>query len=278
MSYFVAGKYKLPLGRRAYVMGILNVTPDSFSDGGRYFDAAAAVRHCLEMRGQGADIIDIGAQSTGPASREISPEEELDRLMPVLEGIRGKLDIPVSVDTYYSKVAEQALSMGADIINDVGGAFNEHTAALCGERGAGYIVMHNDGGAAVVTEYPEGIIKAVQSFFDGVLSQCDKLGFDRKNLCLDPGIGFGKSHEDNLRLLRFMDRLDTHGAALLAAASRKRVIGRATGEERPDKRDAGTVVAHAAAILGGADIIRAHDVPSAVQGARMASALRNTEF
>ncbi|MCR4615545.1 MAG: dihydropteroate synthase [Clostridiales bacterium] len=278
MSEFIAGKYRFPLGHRVYVMGILNVTPDSFSDGGKYEDRAAAVNRCFEMCGEGADIIDIGAQSTGPDSRNISPEEELSRLLPVLDELNGRLNVPVSVDTYYTEVAQQALNRGVDIINDVSGTFNRDIAALCMKHGAGYIVMHNDGGAGTVNEYPEGVINAVQKFFDAVTAECGETGFDIERLCLDPGIGFGKSYEDNLRLLRCMDRLDTHGTALLAAASRKRVIGKATGETEPSKRVAGTLAAHTAAILGGADIIRVHDVAPGVQAARMAFALRDTEF
>ena len=225
------------------------------------------------MQKDGADIIDIGANSTRPDATVLSCEEELKRLMPVLEAVRKAVSVAISVDTFYPVCAEAALRAGADIINDVSGDFNPDMAALAVKYGAGYVVMHNPCGAAKTAEYPDGVVEAVREFFARSLMCADKCGLKKSSLCLDPGIGFGKSYEDNLELLREADKLKFSGAALLFAGSRKRFIGTASGVADSRLRDSGTVAAHTAAIAGGADIIRVHDVLSAVQGARVADAI-----
>ena len=270
---FRAGKYSLPLGKKTYVMGILNYTPDSFSDGGLYFDPEKALEKALEMEADGADIIDIGANSTRPDAQILSAEEELERLIPVLEKLGGKLHVPLSVDTFYPACAKAALERGADIINDVGGVFNKEIAALAKEYSAGYIVTHNPCGSAESAEYENGVVCGIRNFFVDAVSQAAECGLQRHQLCLDPGLGFGKTYEDNIEILRNIEWLKFKGVALLAAGSRKRFIGTAAGVEESSQRDPGTVAAHTAAIAGGADIIRVHDVRSAVQGARMADAI-----
>ena len=162
------------------------------------------------------------------------------------------------------------LRAGADIINDVSGVFNPETAKLAAKYGAGYVVMHNPCGSAAVSEYPDGVVADLRKFFVDALELAAKFGLSKEQLCLDPGFGFGKTYEDNLEILRNLRWLKFKGVALLAAGSRKRFIGKATGEENPALRDSGTVAAHTAAIAGGADIIRVHDVFSGVQGARVA--------
>lgn len=271
-----AGKYSFSLGERAYVMGILNITPDSFSDGGKYFDADAAVCRALELEEQGADIIDIGAQSTRPGSARISADDEVSRLLPVLKKLNGKLKTPVSVDTFYPMVAELALINGAEIINDVSGTFNAGTAALCKKYSAGYIVMHN-GGVDNEPIYERGIFTEVGEFFDDVLRKCDLAGLDRRHLCLDVGIGFGKSYNDNLALLCKPESVRRGGVALMVGASRKRTVGAATGVDEPSERVSGSIAAHTAAILGGADIIRVHDVRQSVEAAKMAWKIKKYE-
>lgn len=277
MSYFKAGKYTLKTGKKTLVMGILNVTPDSFSDGGLFDTPEKAVNRALEMQAQGADIIDIGANSTRPGAALLTAEQEAQRLEPFLAALRGRLSVPLSVDTFYPECASLALSCGANIINDVSGSLNEHTASLAKQHGAAVIVTHNPCGAGDTAHYADGAVAAVREFF----LQCIELAFKYKlapgSLCLDPGIGFGKSYEDNLELLRNTAWLKFEGYALLVAASRKRFLGEATGIEQPALRDSATVAAHTAAIAGGADIIRVHDVISGVAGARTADAVFRTE-
>lgn len=278
MACFTARDFRLPLGRRTYIMGILNVTPDSFSDGGLYLQPEKAVERALEIQREGADIIDIGAQSTRPGAQPLSEEEEAHRLTPVLEALKGKLDIPVSVDTFSPKIAEFALKHGAAIVNDVSGKVNPDIALLVKNYCAGWVMMHNAGGAAAVdVRHDGGVLQTVRSFFIKAAGQAKAFGIGAEQLCFDAGIGFGKSHTDNLNLLRHMREVKIDGTALLTAASRKRVVGYATGEQTPEFREAGTIAAHTAAIAGGTDIIRVHDVRQALQGARMADALfRNT--
>ncbi len=267
---FRAGKHEFPLGKRTYVMGILNYTPDSFSDGGIYFTPEKALEHAIFMQEKGADIIDIGANSTRPDAKILCASEEKERLLPVLEAVCPNVKAAVSVDTFYPACAEAALKAGADIINDVSGVFNPETAKLAAEYGAGYVVMHNPCGSAAVSEYPDGVVADLRKFFVDAIELAAKFGLPKEQLCLDPGFGFGKTYEDNLEILRNLQWLKFKGVALLAACSRKRFIGAASGEENPALRDSGTVAAHTAAIMGGADIIRVHDVFSGVQGARVA--------
>ena len=270
---FRARNFEFPLGKRTYIMGVLNYTPDSFSDGGLYNTPEAALEHALLMQAQGADIIDVGANSTRPDAIILSAEEEMERIAPVLETLCKSLDVAVSADTFYPSCAKVALEAGASIINDVSGVFNPEIAAMCKEYGAGYVVMHNPCGSAQTAEYPTGVVNAVRSFFLDSLALAAQSGLDKSHICFDMGLGFGKKYEDNLELLRETEWLRFKGVALLAAGSRKRFIGIASGVEDSSQRDFGTVAAHTAAIAGGADIIRVHNVSAALQGARVADAL-----
>ena len=267
---FKAKNHEFSLGKKTYVMGILNYTPDSFSDGGMYFTPEKALEHAILMQEQGADIIDIGANSTRPDAEILTASEEKERLLPVLEAICGKVTAAVSVDTFYPECAEAALRAGADIINDVSGRFNPEIAKLAAEYGAGYVVMHNPCGASGTAQYPDGVVAEIRKFFIETIELAAQCGVPKNQLCLDPGFGFGKSYDDNFEILRNMQWLRFKGIALLAACSRKRFIGTASGETNSALRDSGTVAANTAAIMGGADIIRVHDVFSAVQGARVA--------
>jgi len=236
------------------LMAILNVTPDSFSDGGLYFAPGAAIARALELEQQGADILDIGAQSTRPGCGVISPEEEWRRLRPVLEGLRGEIKIPVSVDTFYSEVAEEALGLGACIINDVSGIVSEEMAGAVRQYDATWVLMHNQNGADFEGQYND-VVREVREALEQMAARAMALGVKKERLWLDPGIGFGKSHEDNLRLLANLERVKAPGFPLLVGVSRKRVTG---GE-------AGTIAAQVAAQLGGADVLRTHDVVRARQ-------------
>ena len=244
-------------------MGIVNVTPDSFSDGGEYFSAENAVSHALELISDGADIIDLGAQSTRPGYCEISPEEEWSRLEGVLKPLREKTNAVISVDTYFPFVAEKALENGADIINDVSGTVSDEMAALIKSSGSGWIIMHS--GAGSVSE--------VRAFFEQSAEKCLKLGIKKEQLCFDMGIGFGKTYEQNLELIANVKAYKLPDFPLLLGVSRKRVIGAGSGQENPQQRIYGNIAADTVALLGGVDIIRLHDVKNEKQGIRMAMEL-----
>lgn len=268
MAVFSAGKYRLPLGEKAYVMGILNVTPDSFSDGGRFLLPEKAARHALEMQEQGADIIDIGAQSTRPGHIQISPEEELNRLLPVLKLLRGELSVPISIDTFYPRVAAEALEHGASILNDVTGFDDPEMIAAAAKSDCGCIVMHHTGSEDT------DILTSINRYFSHKIDTMAQAGISQDRICLDPGVGFGKTHEENLQILANTAQLRVGNCALLIAASRKRVIGGECGNPPFEQRLAGTVAAHSIAVADGADMIRAHDVPEAVQSTKVAFAIR----
>ena len=260
------GVYEFPRNR-VTVMGILNVTPDSFSDGGKYFDVEAAVTRARQMAAEGAEIIDIGGQSTRPGYEAISAEEEWSRICEIIPRVAKAVSAAVSVDTFYPEVAKKALAAGARIINDVSGFSDEMFAAVQG-TGCGCIVMfpHGAEGGDICTEARE--------YFEDRLAAARRYGFDPAQLCFDPGVGFGKSMEDNLRLIAEVERCKVPGAAYLMAASRKRVTGAFCGDPPFEERLPATLAVHTAAILGGADLVRAHDVKEAVQAANMAYALR----
>ena len=281
MRLWRAGRYSLPLGEKTYIMAIVNVTPDSFSDGGKYFSAEQAIRRALDAQDQGADIIDIGAQSTRPGFSPISAEEEAARLVPVLEGLRGRLHVPVSIDTFYPSVALESLRLGADILNDVTGFSDPEMIAAAAGADCGCIVMHNTA-FSILPDAPshdagheaEPITERVRGFFDRRGAELVRAGIAVERICFDPGIGFGKTLEENMGLLANTHLLtDGLDSAFLMAASRKRVIGAPCGDPPFEQRMPGTIAAHTIAQCGGADILRVHDVPEAVQAARVADAL-----
>ncbi len=264
---FQAGKHRLPFGTHTYVMGILNVTPDSFSDGGKWLEPEKAVAHALEMEEQGAEILDVGAQSTRPGFEPVAWEVEWDRLAPVLEALRGRLRIPLSVDTFYPQVAVKAAALGADIINDIRGLDMPGMAEAIAGTGCGCVIMHHDPG------YPHGVAADIRAFFEERIRLAEEAGIGKERICLDPGIGFGKEFEENLEALRDLKKMEVPGCAMLVGASRKRFIGRICGQEIPSERLSGTLAAHTLAIAGGAHIIRVHDVPESVRAARVADAI-----
>lgn len=261
MREFTAGKYSLPIGSKTYIMGILNVTPDSFSDGGEYFSPEAAINRAYEIEGAGADILDIGGQSTRPGSTRISFQEELSRVKPVLEGLVGKLHIPISLDTYYYEVAKWAVDIGVDIINDVGGFVDKRMVTLAGEGKFGCVVMHS------------GKESSINDFFVDRINALNVAGVKSSKICLDPGIGFGKGYNENLKILANISKYKLDNFAFLVGASRKRVIREACGESVFRELMPGTIAAHTLTIAGGADIIRVHDVRESVQAARVADAI-----
>lgn len=255
---------KIEYGKKILIMGIVNVTPDSFSDGGDHFSVEDAVECALALEKDGADMIDIGAQSTRPGHIPVSDEEEWQRLELVLTALKGRLSVPVSVDTYYPLVAEKALKSGVDIINDVSGVISKEMAEIVKKEHAGWIIMHNGPGT------PEDI----KAFFEKSVDECEKLGIDKEQLCLDMGIGFGKDYDENMTLLTNVCEYKMDGYPLLLGTSRKRVIGQGSNQENPKERVYGNIAADTAAVFGGVDIIRLHDVKNEKQGILMAQNMK----
>lgn len=264
----IGGNKELVLDR-TYIMGILNVTPDSFSDGGNYADAQKAVSHAYEMAEQGADIIDVGGQSTRPGHIPILPEEEWSRIHPVLQELCCDCKLIVSVDTYYPEVALKAMELGAHIINDVTGFRDSIMRKYAAFHKVGCVIMHD-----LQLAENDDVCDKLTEFFRIRSDDCIADGIERDRICLDPGVGFGKSYEQNLAIARNFSKICLDNYPMLAAASRKRVIGMSCGNPPADQRMPGTIACHTACILGGANIIRVHDVPEAVQAAKVTDAIR----
>jgi dihydropteroate synthase len=261
----------LALGR-PIVMGVLNVTPDSFSDGGRFFDAATALDQARRMVAEGADILDIGAESTRPYGGAVAVpiEEEIRRLAPILPTAVA-LGVPVSIDTMKAGVAEQAIATGATIVNDVWGLQRDRELArVVAEHGVPVIVMHNRDAADPSLD----IMTDIAAFFARSLEIADRAGIVRDNIVLDPGIGFGKTPEQSLTAIARLAELKSFGLPLLVGASRKRFIDKVSPAP-PDRRLGGSIAAHLNAVAGGAAIIRTHDVAETVQALRVDAAIRS---
>ena len=273
MYMFKGANFSFPLNQRTYILGILNITPDSFFDGGKWNEPEIAIRHALQMQKNGADIIDVGAQSTRPGHIELTDDEELSVLKQFLPSLLKNVSIPISVDTFYPKVAQYALENGASIINDVSGIFNPEMAKLIQKYNAGWIVMHSgksDSDSEII--YPNGVVEDVLSFFGEMKEKSMRYGISSHQLCFDLGIGFGKSHADNLTLIREINRLKSTDSALLTALSCKRMVAYETNAEGED-RLFGTIAADTLAIAGGTDFIRVHHVKEAKLAAKMADVL-----
>lgn len=258
-------------------MGVLNVTPDSFSDGGKFLGGPPAMKQALAMEAAGADLIDIGAESTRPGSREISAEEELQRLLPVLEKLRGKLKIPISIDTRKSVVADAALQAGAQIINDVSGLRHDAAVArVAAQYKVPLILMHMRGVPQTMQRgsFARDVLKDVQKGLQKSVAIARRAGVSKSQIVLDPGIGFGKSFAQNYELLRKLPELAKLGYPLLVGTSRKGFLGKALWSEGrpapPEERIWGTAATVTASILGGAHMVRVHDVAEMAQIARVA--------
>ncbi len=273
MAQFFARDRVLAAGR-THIMAIVNVTPDSFSDGGQFLDPAAALSRAKEAEALGASVLDLGAQSTRPGAVPVSAKEEWARLEPVLTSVLRETALPVSVDTFYPEVAEKAAALGAHILNDVSG-FSPEMWRVAAKYGCGCIVMH-PGDPVDTAGGGEDVLLRVRRFFEEKRKEAASFGIPAERLCFDPGIGFGKSQTENLRLLANPEALRVPGTSLLFGASRKRVAAFAAGnpEAAPQDRLAGTLALHTGAALFGADILRAHDIRDAVEAAHAADALR----
>lgn len=263
-------------GTRTYIMGILNVTPDSFSDGGDFDTLAKAIAKARQMVASGADILDIGGQSTRPGAETIPVEEELQRTLPVIQSLRQELEIPISIDTTRSQVAEAAIQAGADWVNDISGAtFDPDMLKTVAQLQVPLVLMHIRGTPQTMqqlTDYAD-LMGEISTFFTERIAAAEQAGIVRSHLILDPGIGFAKTVPQNLQLLRELPRFRFLDLPLLTGVSRKSFIGKILNQSDPKARLWGTAAACTAAIAGGADILRVHDVAEMVEVSRVADAI-----
>ncbi len=263
------------------VMGVLNVTPDSFSDGGKYLMWDAAEARVREMIGEGADIIDIGGESTRPGSEAVSLEEELERVVPIIKAIRQFSDIPISIDTTKAEVARQAISAGADIINDVSALRSDvQMIEVVRQSGAPIILMHMLGSPKTMQANPhyDDCVKEVVLFLSERIEYCESHGIARDKIIIDPGVGFGKRLKDNLAIMQNLGEFKRLGYPVLIGTSRKSFIGMITGKkDEPEKRIGGSVASALLAIMKGADIIRVHDVAATVEAVKVLKAIEGGE-
>ncbi len=273
----------LDLAARTHIMGILNVTPDSFSDGGRYVDADRATGRAREMAAQGADIIDIGGESTRPGARPLSEDEELARIIPVIRQLAHELLTPISVDTYKSAVAEKALAAGASIVNDISGLrFSPDMAKVAADHGAAVVIMHIKGTPRDMQEKPvyADVVSEVASYLEEGVEMALSAGMDREQILIDPGIGFGKTLEHNLTILERLGEFRAIGRPILLGTSRKKFIGTVLDAPEAERRLEGTAATVALGIERGARVMRVHDVAQMVRVARMTDAIlkRNSKL
>jgi dihydropteroate synthase len=272
-------------GSRTYIMGVLNVTPDSFSDGGQFQTVAAAVDRSIQMVRSSVDIIDIGGESTKPGAIAVDERTELERVIPVIKAIRQHPEvqqIPISIDTTKSTVAQAAIEAGADIVNDVsGGRFDDRMFETVARLGVPYAMMHMRGTPATMqqmTDYTD-VVGEILAYFETHIDRAAKCGIDRAKIIIDPGIGFSKTFDQNIALIRQLDKFQILDLPLLVGVSRKSFIGKILDQPEPDRRLWGTSAACCASIAGGADILRVHDVAEMVDVSRVADVmLRNRDL
>lgn len=249
---------------RLYIMGILNITPDSFSDGGNFFDKDRAIEHALRMQDEGADIIDIGGESTRPGSAPVSTEEEIARVIPVIEALNSKLSIPISIDTAKKQVVEKALDAGAAMINDITGLHGDPgIAELAAARKVPVVAMHIKGTPRTMQKNPEyaDLCAEISAYLQDSINIAVKAGLDKSKIILDPGIGFGKTYEHNFELIRQLGKFKKFGQPLMVGVSRKRFLS-IDDKYSADERLEQSLAAASAAVLNGADFVRVHDVGS----------------
>lgn len=267
--------YSFDFDRRAYVMGVLNVTPDSFSDGGKYFYMARAFERAIEMVEEGADIIDVGGQSTRPGSEAVSVQEEIRRTVPVIETLKGRTKVPIAIDTYRAEVARRALVSGASMVNDISGLrFDPEMAAAVAEHKVPVVIMHIKGTPRDMQANPryEALIPEIMDYLREGIRIAEGAGI--KMVIVDPGIGFGKTFDHNLEIINNLQEFTLLERPLLVGPSRKAFIGKILGGAPPEDRLEGTAAAVAACVLKGANIVRVHDVKEMAKVVRVADAIR----
>lgn len=264
----IIGNKEFKIKERAYIMGILNVTPDSFSDGGKFNNLSNALKHAEQMIKEGVDIIDVGGESTRPNHTKISDEEEIDRVVPIIKELKKHFDIPVSIDTYKSKVAEASLDAGADLINDIWGLkYDTNMANVISKYNVPTCIMHNRK-ETIYDNYMEDVLSDLQESIDIALSA----GIKRDKIIIDPGIGFAKSYEMNLILMNRLEELQKFELPILLGTSRKSMIGKAL-DETVENRMEGTLATSVIGVMKGCSFVRVHDVLANLRAIRMTEAI-----
>jgi dihydropteroate synthase len=273
------GDRVLECGPRTLLMGVLNVTPDSFSDGGRFLDHEAAVEHGLRMAADGADLLDVGGESTRPGSDEVPDEEELGRVLPVVKRLAAEVDIPVSIDTRKARVAEGAIEAGASIVNDVAGGRDRRMLDVVRDAGRGLILMHMLGEPKTMQLDPryDDVVRDVRRYLAERITAAERAGIARDRLAVDPGLGFGKTSAHSLSLMRHVDAFLDLGVPVVVGPSRKSFIGAALGDAPVEGRLHGTAGAVAWMAARGAHVIRVHDVHEMAEVVRVVDAIRTAE-
>jgi dihydropteroate synthase len=267
------------LGERTLLMGVLNITPDSFSDGGLFFDKTKAIAHGLKMVEEGADIIDIGGESTRPGSKPLGLEEELRRVLPVIEALSKETEVPISIDTYKSEVARRAIEAGAEIINDISGLhFDPELARVAAKENTPVVLMHIRGTPETMQKdvHYGSLFSEIIAYLNEGIRRVESAGVAPEQIVVDPGIGFGKTLEDNLLLIKHLSEFRILGKPILLGTSRKSFIGKIL-DAQPDQRLEGTLSSIAIGVLNGAHIIRSHDVLQAKRAIAVADAIRRAE-
>lgn len=270
-------KFDFDFSQRTYVMGILNITPDSFSDGGLFFNAESAVKQALRMQEEGADIIDIGGESTRPGAEKISVKEEIRRIVPVIEALVKEVSVPISVDTYKSAVAEAAISAGTSIINDISGLrFDSKMAVIAARHSVPVVIMHIKGTPKNMQQNPvyNALIPEIIDYLYGSIEIAREAGIPDNMIIIDPGIGFGKTVEHNLEIIRRLKEFEGFEKPVLLGPSRKAFIGKILGGLPVTERLEGTAAATAIGIFNGANIVRVHDVKEMVRVAGIADGIK----
>jgi dihydropteroate synthase len=270
------GNRMFDLSHRGMIMGILNVTPDSFTDGGEFFSTDKAVEHGLQMAAEGAQIIDVGGESTRPGAEPVSLKEELQRVIPVIERLRGKIDIMISIDTSKAKVAEAALEAGASLVNDVtGGRGDKEMMATVARREAGFVIMHMQGEPRTMQVAPQyvDVVSEVSDFFRQQYDRALKCGIAPMAMAFDPGIGFGKTLAHNLDLLRNLEGVRVDDRPIVVGVSRKSFLGKLTGSSNAGNRTAPTIALTSLLRARGANVFRVHDVKPNAEALRVVEAI-----
>jgi len=273
--------FSLDFSKKTYIMGVLNVTPDSFSDGGLFFDEKKAIERALRLIEDGADIIDIGGESTRPGSEPVSMEEEIRRTIPVIKAISKSIKIPISIDTYKAEVARRALDAGASIVNDISGLrFDPDMPKVVSEYNVPVIIMHIKGRPKDMQQNPvyEALIPEIMDYLRISIRLATKFGIPDDMIIIDPGIGFGKTFEHNLEIIKNLKEFTLLGKPVAVGVSRKAFIGKILGDVPPSERLEGTASAVAISIFNGANIIRVHDVKEMAKVAKVADAIKRCKI
>ncbi len=270
--------FSFDFSEKTFIMGILNITPDSFSDGGSFIKADTAVEHAINMVEEGADIIDIGGESTRPGSDAITVSEELERVIPVIEKLSGRIRVPISIDTYKAEVAQKAIDAGASIVNDISGLrFDPEMPGVVSRNEVSVVIMHIKGTPKNMQKNPiyGNLIKEIIEYLEESIAIAEKAGVHHEKIIVDPGIGFGKMFEDNLEIINRLSEFRRLGKPLLIGASRKAFIGEVLGDAPVGDRVEGTAAAVAISIMNGADIVRVHDVKEMKKVAKVSDAIKS---